>query len=177
MRGLEVIREQGKGLISFVESYRKLTRLPAPNKKAFPVKNLIDDIRILSGSFANADNISLNCVVEPENIELLADEKQVSQVLLNLVKNAFQANEHNINAKVKIVAQLATSGRVLIKVMDNGPGISEELMDKIFVPFFTTKDAGSGIGLSISRQIMQMHSGSLKVISEPNKLTVAVLQF
>jgi nitrogen fixation/metabolism regulation signal transduction histidine kinase len=177
IRGLEVIREQGKGLISFVESYRKLTRLPQPEKKVFPVKNLIDNMRILSGSFENAEHIEMICEVVPEQLEILADEKQIAQVLINLVKNAFQSNTINKNASVKIKAQLNENGRPEIKVIDNGPGILEELMDKIFVPFFTTKEAGSGIGLSISRQIMQMHGGSLKIRSIPGQITTAVLIF
>jgi signal transduction histidine kinase len=177
IRGLEVIREQGKGLISFVESYRKLTRLPQPEKKVFPVKNLIDNMRILSGSFENAEQIEMICEVIPEQLEILADEKQIAQVLINLVKNAFQSNTINKNASVKIKAQLNENGRPEIKVIDNGPGIQEELMDKIFVPFFTTKEAGSGIGLSISRQIMQMHGGSLKIRSIPGQITTAVLIF
>lgn len=177
IRGLEVIREQGKGLISFVESYRKLTRLPKPKKKVFPVRNLIDNIRILSGSFENAEQIEMVCEVIPEELEILADEKQISQVLINLVKNAYQSNKGNPNAKVKISSKLDNDGRPEIKVSDNGPGIPEDLMDKIFVPFFTTKESGSGIGLSVSRQIMQMHGGSLKLISIPGKATSAVLNF
>ncbi|MCY1719280.1 ATP-binding protein [Prolixibacteraceae bacterium Z1-6] len=177
IRGLEVIREQGKGLISFVESYRKLTRLPQPNKKVFPIKNLVDNIRILSGSFENAEKIKMNCEVHPQELEIVADEKQISQVLINLVKNAYQANDNNENAQVTIKASMNPEGRAEIKVSDNGPGISADLMDKIFVPFFTTKEAGSGIGLSISRQIMQMHGGSLKIISSPGKRTIAILSF
>ena len=177
IRGLEVIREQGKGLINFVESYRKITRLPAPKKKVFPVKDLIDNIRIISSSYINAEQVELICDVNPTELELHADEKQISQVLINLVKNAFQANEENDRAKIKISAKIGDSGRPEIKVTDNGPGISEELMDKIFVPFFTTKEAGSGIGLSVSRQIMQMHGGNLKVVSVPGKATSAILLF
>ncbi|WP_340114944.1 sensor histidine kinase [Maribellus mangrovi] len=177
IRGLEVIREQGKGLINFVESYRKITRLPAPEKKVFQVSNLIDHIRILSSSFENAGHVELSCNVEPAELELHADEKQISQVLINLVKNAYQANEDNENAKITIKATVNAAGHPTISVSDNGPGISDELMDKIFVPFFTTKENGSGIGLSISRQIMQLHGGSLKMSSVSGKYTEAVLVF
>ncbi|WP_321370056.1 ATP-binding protein [uncultured Draconibacterium sp.] len=177
IRGLEVIREQGKGLINFVESYRKITRLPAPEKKVFQVSNLIDHIRILSSSFENADHVELSCNVTPAELELHADEKQISQVLINLVKNAYQANEGNENAKITIKATVNDAGHPTISITDNGPGISDELMDKIFVPFFTTKENGSGIGLSISRQIMQLHGGSLKMSSVPDKYTSAVLVF
>ncbi len=177
IRGLEVIREQGKGLISFVDSYRKLTRLSKPKKKLFSVKNLIENINILSGSFNHAEHVEISFEVKPEELEILADEKQVSQVLINLVKNAFQANAENQTAKVKIISNLGENGRPEIRVVDNGPGIPEDVLEKIFIPFFTTKESGSGIGLSLSRQIMQMHGGSLKVISSPGKSTVAVISF
>lgn len=177
IRGLEVIKEQGKGLISFVDSYRKLTRLPKPVKKEFLAKDLIENIRILSGSFENSEHVKVSHEVIPNNLEILADEKQISQVMINLVKNSFQANEENLNAKVKIVAHLNENGRPEIRVIDNGPGVAKELMDKIFVPFFTTKKSGSGIGLSLSRQIMQMNGGSLKITSIPEKVTSASLTF
>jgi nitrogen fixation/metabolism regulation signal transduction histidine kinase len=177
IRGLEVIREQGKGLISFVESYRKLTRLPKPEKKPFSAKNLIENIIILSGSFHHADHVNIGFNVQPEELEILADEKQISQVLVNLVKNAFQANAENKEAKVKILCGLGSNGRPEVKVIDNGPGITADVLDKVFIPFFTTKENGSGIGLSLSRQIMQMHGGTLKLISYPGKQTVAALSF
>jgi len=163
IRGLEVIREQGKGLISFVDSYRKLTRLPKPEMTVFSAINLIENITILSGSFDHAEEIEISNEVEPNDLEIFADEKQISQVLINLVKNAFQANIGNKSPKVKIVAISGENGRPIIKVIDNGPGIPKDILDKIFIPFFTTKESGSGIGLSLSRQIMQLHGGSLKV--------------
>jgi nitrogen fixation/metabolism regulation signal transduction histidine kinase len=175
IRGLEVIREQGKGLISFVESYRKLTRLPKPEKKSFLLKNLIENINILSGSFPHAENVEIGFEVKPEELEILADEKQISQVLINLVKNAFQANANNNEAKVKITAGIGENGRPEIRVTDNGPGIPEDVLDKIFIPFFTTKENGSGIGLSLSRQIMQMHGGSLKVDGKPQRTTFTIV--
>lgn len=175
IRGLEVIQEQGKGLISFVDSYRKLTRLPKPEMKLFPVKNFIENIVILSGSFQYANRIEVAFEVKPEEMKILADEKLISQVLINLVKNAFQANAENQQAKVKIIAGLGETGRPEVQVTDNGPGIPEEILDKIFIPFFTTKENGSGIGLSLSRQIMQMHGGSLKVKSTPGKTSFMLI--
>ncbi len=175
IRGLEVIREQGKGLISFVDSYRKLTRLPKPEKKLFSVQNLIENINILSGSFKHAQHVNISFEIQPKELEILADEKQISQVLINLVKNAFQANAANKIAKVKIIAGLTENGRPEIRVVDNGPGIPEEILDKIFIPFFTTKESGSGIGLSLSRQIMQMHGGSLKVKTTKKETTFSLL--
>ena len=171
IRGLEVIREQGQGLNIFVDSYRKLTQLPKPEKKLFLVKNLIENINILSGSFSHSQQIDLSYEVKPYGLQIMGDEKQISQVLINLVKNAFQSNTGNKNAKVRITSEIGNTGHPEIWVIDNGAGILEENMDKIFVPFFTTKKNGTGIGLSISRQIMQMHGGSLKIISIPGKTT------
>jgi len=101
----------------------------------------------------------------------------ISQVLINLVKNAFQSNAENPQAKVKIIAGLGENNRPEICVVDNGSGIPPELIDEIFVPFFTTRENGSGIGLSISRQIMRLHGGSLKVKSIPNEETVFYMHF
>jgi signal transduction histidine kinase len=177
IRGLDIIREQGKGLIAFVDSYRKLTRLPEPEKKRFKAKGLIENILILSGSFENSRNVEISGRVTPEELEILADEKMISQVLVNLLKNAFQSHAGNREAKVRITANLGENNRPRICVSDNGPGIPEDLIDKIFVPFFTTRKNGSGIGLSLSRQIMRLHGGTLTVKSVPGKETAFYLEF
>jgi signal transduction histidine kinase len=135
-------------------------------------KNLIENIRMLSGSFEFADHITVSVQVSPENMEVFADEKMISQVLINLVRNAFQANDENHFANVKLLAGIGENKRPRICVIDNGPGIPPEIIDEIFVPFFTTRENGSGIGLSISRQIMRLHNGSLKVKSVPGEETV-----
>jgi nitrogen fixation/metabolism regulation signal transduction histidine kinase len=177
LSGLELIHSQAQGLMRFVESYRQLTRLPEPEKKNFPIRKLLDNIRILAKSFPNSEKTKLVFDSETSAQEVLADEKQISQVMVNLVKNAFQATEHTEGAEVKISSGFDKQGRHQITVSDNGPGIPNELMDKIFIPFFTTKEKGSGIGLSLSRQIMQMHGGSLKIHSVPGKQTSIVLRF
>lgn len=175
--GLDLIHDQAKGLIRFVESYKQLTGMPEPEKRSFPVRKLLNNICILARSFPNAENTAMVCEKEPEGLELLADEQQVSQVLINLVNNAFQAMEQTEDARVEISTGRDTDGRLWITVSDNGPGIPDDLMDKIFIPFFTTKENGSGIGLSLSRQIMQMHGGGLRIHSVPGKQTRVVLHF
>jgi nitrogen fixation/metabolism regulation signal transduction histidine kinase len=175
--GLELIHEQALGLLRFVESYRQLTRMPEPEKRSFYVRKLMDNIRILAQSYPNAEKTELVCETEPEDLELLADEKQISQVMVNLVRNAFQATEQVESPRVRISAGLDKSGHPRIIISDNGPGIPDDILDKIFIPFFTTKEKGSGIGLSLSRQIMQMHGGSLKVTSLPGASTSVVLLF
>jgi len=177
LNGLDLIHEQGKGLLRFVESYRRLTRLPDPDIKTFPVRHLIDNILLLAKAFPNAGKIELQCRIDPRELELPADEKLVSQVLVNLMKNAFEALAGTDDARVMISADRDREGQTVISISDNGPGIPEEVMDKVFIPFFTTRENGSGIGLSLSRQIMQMHGGSLRITSVPGDCTTAALVF
>lgn len=171
IKGLNVIKEQGNGLIHFVDSYRKLTRLPNPSKKLFKAEELVNRILILYSSLENSDKVKLSAEVNPPDIELFIDENQISQVLLNLVQNALQANENNSYGQIRIIAGIFSDHNYEIQIIDNGPGIPEEILEQIFVPFFTTRKNGSGIGLSISRQIMRLHGGLLKVKSVPNKET------
>jgi len=177
LQGLNVIKEQGKGLMSFVESYRKLTRVAEPEKKLFKVTDLMSRVQILYNSLEKSDRIKLSVSFNNPDLEIFADQNLISQVLINLVKNALEANENNNNGKIRITASEGTYNHPEICVIDNGPGISEENIDEIFVPFFTTRQNGSGIGLSISRQIMRAHGGNLKVKSQPGKETVFCLSF
>jgi len=177
LRGLGVIKEQGNGLMLFVESYRKLTRLPKPDKKLFRFEELATRIKVLYSSLENSELVKLSISINPPGLELFADENLISQVLLNLTKNALQANEKNPEGKISIIAGINQNRRLEIRVMDNGPGIPEDILAQIFVPFFTTKESGSGIGLSLSRQIMRLHGGSLQVRSTPGKETVFSMIF
>lgn len=172
-----MINERGAGLISFVETYRKLTRLPHPEKKPIVVKQLLDHIITLINLEPIDENIQINWEVNPENLEIAADKKQVSQVLINLLKNALEALKNKADGKIILKGEINSDGRAQISVTDNGPEIPDDLMDKIFVPFFTTKESGSGIGLSLSRQIMLLHGGSLKVQSTLGKMTMVSLVF
>ena len=177
MKGLEVINERGAGLIGFVETYRKLTRLPPPEKKPLHVKQLLENTITLINLDPIDENIQIGWTVQPENLEISADKKQISQVLINLLKNATEALKNRPGGKILLKGEINSEGRAQISVTDNGPGIPDDLMDKIFVPFFTTKESGSGIGLSLSRQIMLLHGGSLKVESTPEKMTEVSLVF
>jgi nitrogen fixation/metabolism regulation signal transduction histidine kinase len=177
LQGLNVIKEQGKGLMSFVESYRKLTRVPEPEKKLFRVADLMSRVQILFNSLEKNNKIELNVSMNNPDLEIFADQNLISQVLINLVKNAVEANENNPAGKIMIVSGLDENHHPEICVIDNGPGISEENRKEIFVPFFTTRPNGSGIGLSISKQIMRIHGGNLKVRSVPDKETVFCLSF
>ena len=177
LQGLNVIKEQGKGLMSFVESYRKLTRIPEPDKKLFKVTDLMNRVLVLYNSLGKSDRIDLSFSLKDPEFKIYADQNLISQVLINLVKNAIEANENNPDGKIRIVADIDKNHHPEVCVIDNGPGISEENLDEIFVPFFTTRQNGSGIGLSISKQIMRVHGGTLKVRSVPDKETVFCLSF
>jgi len=177
LRGLNVIREQGNGMMQFVESYRKLTRLPKPELKLFNVFDLFDRIKVLYASLANSEKVRLTITINPPTIELLADENLISQVMINLLKNALEANENNPDGKIHVFAGLNSEQRIEIRVADNGRGIPDEIIEQIFVPFFTTRENGSGIGLSLSRQIMRLHGGTLQVRSIPGKETVFSMVF
>ncbi len=177
IKGLEVINERGTGLIGFVETYRKLTRIPPPEKKTINLKQLLDNTITLIGIESLDENIQIDSEVIPENLEISADKKQISQVLINLIKNSREALRNSANGKIMLTGAINEYSRVQITIFDNGPGIPEDEMDKIFVPFYTTKESGSGIGLSLSRQIMLMHGGSLKVVSTPGVQTIFTLEF
>ncbi|MBK7628911.1 MAG: ATP-binding protein [Bacteroidales bacterium] len=177
LQGLNVIKDQGKGLMSFVESYRKLTKVPEPEKKIFRVTDLLSRVKILYESLETSRKVELSVKVINPDLEIFADQNLISQVLINLLKNALEANENNPDTRITIIANTDIDNRPELCVIDNGPGISEAKLDEIFVPFFTTKDKGSGIGLSISRQIMKVHGGNLKVRSVPYKETVFCLSF
>ncbi len=177
IQGLTVISEQGKGLMNFVESYRKLTRLPRPELKTVKINDIFSRVQILSGSLENPGRTRIIFEGKDSGSEILADENLICLVLINLIKNAIEANENNSEGLVKVIAGADKKNNAEICVSDNGPGIPEENLDKIFVPFFTTRPTGSGIGLSLSRQIMGAHGGSLKVRSLPGVETVFCMSF
>ncbi len=177
IKGLEVINERGTGLISFVDTYRKLTRVPPPEKKTVPLKQLLENTITLISIESENENIDIKSEVNPADLEVSADKKQISQVLINLVKNAVEALKQVEKGIILLNADVNSHGRVQITITDNGPGIPDDLIDKIFIPFYTTKESGSGIGLSLSRQIMLLHGGSLKVVSQPNEKTIFTLEF
>jgi two-component system, NtrC family, nitrogen regulation sensor histidine kinase NtrY len=177
LQGLNVIKEQGKGLMLFVESYRKLTRIPVPDKRLFRVADLFNRLEILYDSKGKNIKTGLSFSMKDPDLEIFADQNLISQVLINLVKNAQEAIENIPEGKVLISAETSSDLHPEICVSDNGPGIPAENLDEIFVPFFTTRQNGSGIGLSISRQIMRVHGGNLRVLSVPGRETKFCLTF
>ncbi len=177
---LKTIHKRSLGLTEFVGAYRNLTLIPKPSFKLFPVEELFARVEKLMEQKFRENNIHLHWSVEPQTLELTADPGLIEQVLINLLLNAVDALEANAGQKdprVEMIGELDEIGRVLIRVTDNGPGIVAEAQNKVFIPFFTTKKKGSGIGLSISRQIMKLHKGSIMVQSIPDERTVFTLKF
>ncbi|MGB5169989.1 MAG: ATP-binding protein [Eudoraea sp.] len=176
-KGLEVIKDQGNDLISFVQSYRSLLSLPDPDKEIVSAAKLLKRVKLLLNSKDLETIIKIEIRIQPANLEFFLDEKQITQVLVNLGKNAQQSMEEMESGLLQIFAGVNSSGKKFIEVRDNGPGIAQELIEEIFVPFFTTKNSGTGIGLSLSKQIMRLHGGGLEVHSTPNKNTSFILTF
>jgi two-component system nitrogen regulation sensor histidine kinase NtrY len=174
---VRTIEKRSQSLLSFVHAYRSLTRIPKPDFRIFAVRELFEGVSLLMRPQLEERGVGFRSVIEPETMDLTADQELVEQVLINLVKNAMEAVEGRPGAEVRLSARIDERGRPIIQVMDNGPGIVEEAMDKLFIPFFTTKKEGSGIGLSLSRQIMRQHGGTLSVISEPDQFTLFTLRF
>lgn len=177
IKGLEIIKEQGNSLVDFVNSYRSMLSIPVPDKKLVSVQKLIDEIKVLTSQEKESKAITFNTKHLSGDFDIFADKKQISQTLINLIKNAIQSIEGKEDGGVvELISGIDDNGK-FIKVKDNGVGIPSDMLEQIFVPFFTTKLNGSGIGLSLSRQIMQMHNGNLTVNSIPNKGTSFTLIF
>jgi two-component system nitrogen regulation sensor histidine kinase NtrY len=175
--GVETIRKRSIGLINFVTDFRNLARVPEPKLKVFSVKEMFNRIALLMKAELEERNVQLSVLVDPASLQLTADPEQIEQVLINLIKNAIQAFGDQAEKYVKLTAAQGFSGKTIVQVKDNGPGIEEEAIKKIFIPFFTTKKSGSGIGLSISRQIMRLHKGNIAVQSDEKDGTLFTLTF
>lgn len=174
--GLNTIENRSKGLIKFIDAYREYTSLPNPKVKMVRLKDMIEKVAMLMRQEMKKHNINFRYECSSEYLTIQVDEEMIEQVLINLLKNAAEAAAESINAHIELVGRYDGT-RVRIEVIDNGPGIIPEAIEHIFVPFYTTKKSGSGIGLSLSRQIMQLHHGTLTVESQPDVRTIFTLRF
>ncbi len=174
---LQTINKRSSGLLHFVETYRNLTRIPKPNFSIFKVTNIFKNIKNLLGKELGAVNIDLKIQVDPVDLEITADEELIEQVIINLIKNSIHALAHTVSPQIILRAYLSERARIIIQIEDNGQGIISEVIDKIFIPFFTTKPSGSGIGLSLSRQIVRLHGGTISAYSIPNEKTTFTMRF
>lgn len=174
---LQTIRRRSEGLLNFVDIYRNLTRIPQPNFRYFPIMDAFDRAEQLLRQRIDNLNIKCECKVYPDDLKLTADPDLIDQVIINLILNAIDAVKATENPEVTLVAYNNQNNRTVIEVADNGTGIKPDIIDKIFMPFFTSKKEGSGIGLSLSRQIMHLHKGSISVKSKQDEGTVFSLKF
>lgn len=174
---LNAIQRRSQGLLNFVELYRNLTRIPRPNFRYFSLKDLVLRVRQLMISRFEKDAITFHVIINPEDLMLTADPDLIEQVLINLLLNACDAVKENEKPEITLAALSTTNGRITVEIRDNGTGIKPDLLDKIFMPFFTSKRNGSGIGLSLSRQIMHLHKGTIHVKSVPGLSTSFTLSF
>jgi signal transduction histidine kinase len=172
MAAMQSIHRRSKWLLDFVENYRKLTRIPSPVMQYFSVNDFFNDVKNL---FVK-ETIPVSFYTRPADMRLHADRSLMEQVLINLLKNALDACR-DTDAPLISVDAFHERGKSVITVMDNGRGIVPEALDRIFVPFFTTKHGGSGIGLSLCRQIINRHNGTISVSSNPDVKTVFTIIF
>lgn len=171
--GLETISNSSKDLIKFVESYRELAGVAKPIKKAVMVDDLVNRVLGLTSQMLADKSINCSYTAKAPDLLIYADEGQISQILVNLIKNASEASAKNITIK----AGMDRMEQTIIEVANDGEAISKESQEQIFVPFFTTKETGSGIGLSLSRQIMNQHNGKLDLVESNEQRTAFALIF
>ncbi len=172
IRGLDIIENRGKGLVHFVRNYRSVTILPKPEFQILNLSDMFTRVKELHDEILTEKGITV-IIKCPQLLHMQADGKLIDQVLINLFKNALEAVNGVASPRISMCAQ-NTDNQVVIDVEDNGSGITEYAMQHIFVPFFTTKEGGSGIGLSLSKQIIRMHGGSISVQSSPGKTVFTV---
>jgi nitrogen fixation/metabolism regulation signal transduction histidine kinase len=175
-QAIQTIQRRSEGLIRFVSDFRNLTRIPIPQLKEVRVKEIFQRVITLLKHDLDQDNISVFTSIKPAELLLKVDPELIEQVMINIVKNAIQAFEEEPQKEIKLSAR-RDKNNVTIRIKDNGAGIDEEALGKIFIPFFTTKKNGSGIGLSLSKQIMRQHKGAIKVVSNLDVGTEFSLRF
>ena len=160
---VDTVARRSDSLMHFVQSYRRLTRLPPPEKEQLVVRKIFEDVVKVATIDWETKNIELEMNVSTDGLEVSADPEMLEQMLINLMKNAAEALENTENAKVGLSAKINKRGRIIMEVYDNGPGIEADLAEKIFVPFYTTKREGSGVGLALTRQVMIAHGGTVSL--------------
>jgi signal transduction histidine kinase len=173
--GIGTIKSRSEGLLKFAEIYRSLNKISKPDRKKIYVRDLFENLHQLMQPMLSQKNIELEIVLKDPHLVLEADPSLLEQVLINLIVNAIDAVKDRSAPRI-VLSSAATEGKTLIKVVDNGKGMAEEIIEQIFVPFFSTKKNGSGIGLTLCKQIMMLHHGNIQVQSVENEGTAFVLQ-
>ncbi len=175
--GLDTIESRSYGLIKFIDAYRDYTTIPEPTLKKINLSDLLEHVANLMKIEIRKSDVDFEWKVSRDDLQILGDEELMEQVLINLVKNAIEAVPEQSKPIVSLKGDVDIDGNVYIKIRDNGQGIEPEALERIFIPFYTTKKSGSGIGLALSQQIMQLHKGTLTVDSEPDRFTEFTLKF
>ncbi|MEJ7767342.1 MAG: HAMP domain-containing sensor histidine kinase [Chitinophagaceae bacterium] len=175
--GIETIKRRSEGLLKFAETYRNLNKISTPSLKKVYVRDLFENLQQLMQPTLDQKNIDMEIILKDTDLQLDIDASLVEQVLINLVVNSIEAVREKSQAKIVLSTSMTSNRKILIRVADNGYGMSEEVLDKIFIPFFTTKKNGSGIGLSLCKQIMMLHRGNIQVQSVEGEGTAFILQF
>lgn len=171
--GLETISTTGKSLIAFVDSYRKFTRMQTPSPCPIPLKQLVEKVK----SLISDEEVKVLVEIDPVDTMIYADEDMINQVLVNLLKNGIHAALQSQVKEVRICSYITKEENICISITNSGPAIPTQIVDDIFMPFFTTKKDGSGIGLSVSKQIMHLHNGSIKLTSNQDGKVTFTLMF
>ena len=174
--GLETIQRRSEGLLKFTETYRNLNKITTPNIKKIFVRDLFENLNTLMQPTLEQKKIELEVILKDTHLTALVDVNLVEQVLINLLVNALEAVKEKKNPRI-VLSAAAENNKIVIKIADNGAGIPPELIDKIFIPFFSTKKNGSGIGLSLCKQIMLLHKGNIQVQSKEGEGTVFTLVY
>lgn len=174
---VETIAQRSAGLIQFVHSYRRLTRVPNPELRTFPARELFGRVVQLMQPELERRRIALEQSISPPNLDLTADQALLEQVLINLLRNAIDALGSAPAPLIRLTAEIDSTGHAVVEIRDNGHGMDEKVRQNVFVPFFTTKQHGTGIGLSLVRQIMRSHRGSVAVCSALGEGTAVQLRF
>jgi signal transduction histidine kinase len=177
---VDTIERRSESLINFVDAYKSFTDIPSPEFEVLNAEELLTNVRSLLRAQIEEQDLDVSVSVDPPDLTLTGDADLLDQLLINLALNALQAIEEDLDTdqgRIEFRASVDRRSRPVVQVEDNGPGIPEDVQEKIFVPFFTTKEDGSGIGLSLSRQIMRLHGGSLAVRSTEGEGTVFTLRF
>jgi signal transduction histidine kinase len=175
--GIDTIKRRSEGLLKFAETYRNLNKITAPNFKKLYVRDLFENLHQLMQPTLVQKNIELEIILKDPDLTVQADPNLVEQVLINLLVNAMEAVKDKENARITLSGYASPGNKVMLRISDNGAGMSAEILDKIFIPFFSTKKSGSGIGLSLCKQIMMLHKGNIQVQSTEGEGSAFILQF
>ena len=175
--GIDTIKRRSEGLLKFAETYRNLNKITTLNLQRVYIRELFANLHQLMQPTFEQKNIELEIILKDTDLALEADPSLIEQVLINLIVNAIEAVKEKKDPKIILSAEQTLNKKIVLKVADNGQGIPEEILDKIFIPFFSTKKSGSGIGLSLCKQIVMLHRGTIQVQSIENKGTVFSMQF